>query len=1316
MTIAGYTAVRTEGGLLPPDLLARVAATDAELPGLRPEDYGLAPGERVGDAVVRSWTRLNGVWQLFADKLDAAPATETTFETQTRQQWLVPLLQELGFGQPTVAEQVVIDDKTYPVSHQAAGVAIHLLGARVDLERRPAHGVRPAHGMMQEFLNRNPDQLWGVVTNGMRLRLLRDSSSLTRQAFCEFDLEAIFRGQQYAEFALCWLVSHATRFAGEPPSTCFLERWSNQARTDGTRALDQLRGGVEAAITALGNGFLADPANDELRRRLRDGELAVEEFQHQLLRLVYRLLFLLVAEARGLMAAPGSGPEAIERYRRFYSVTRIADLARRQRGTAHGDLWDSLRVVFGALAGPGLPALGLYGMGSFLWSDKSLVDLGAADLPNRALVEAIGRLTTVTEHGRGTRSVRRAVDYRNLGAEELGSIYESLLELHPTFDGTIFGLATAAGNERKTTGSYYTPTPLIRVLLDSALDPVLDEAEQSADPERALLDLKVLDPAAGSGHFLIAAAHRIAHRLASARSGESEPAPDELRHALREVVGRCIYGIDVNPMAVELCKVGLWMEATEPGRPLGFLDHRIVCGNSLLGTTPALLAAGVPDEAFKPLTGDEKAWVTTLKKRNRAERNQREQGTLDFGPTVADYMGALAKEIAELDAISDDRVEAITAKEERFAKIQQSDAVARAKFAADALCSAFVALKTPDNPIITDEIVRRCTVAPHKVSSETRLAIEALGVRYRFLHLHVAFPEVFHVPADWRQADGSATGWAGGFDAVLGNPPWDQIQYDPQETFAVTHPEIAKAPTMAKRNRLIAKLSQDEPESYAKYLSDVRSLEGVKHFVHAANRYPLGSVGRLNTAPLFVELMWTSINKSGRVGVVAPTGIATDSFTQGFFNAMVDRRALISLFDFENRLGVFPAVDSRMKFSLLTLSGDASELDAEFVFFALQPGDLEDSEKRFTLSPADFALLNPNTRTCPVFRTRRDAEITKGIYRRVPVLLDENRTDGNPWGFKGQLMFMMNTDSHLFRTRDELEAGGWILKGNRFVRDRDEYLPLREAKMLHHFDHRWATFDGIEIREATRLEKESPQFVTMPKYWVPAAEVRRRSDGRAWVSGWRDIASNTNERTFITSISPMAGFGNKFPLVRSTASALDEALLSAVGSSFVADFIARQKIAVATLNFFFVKQFALPSPEIIETLNSYDRHVLELTYTAWDLAGFAADLGYHGSPFRWDEERRRLLRAEFDARVCRLYGLERDDADYVLDTFPILKRKDEVEFGEYRTKRLILERFDAMAEAQATGRVYQTVLDPPPADPSCAHSESTRPSWASVSE
>ncbi|MBM3299767.1 MAG: N-6 DNA methylase, partial [Deltaproteobacteria bacterium] len=374
------------------------------------------------------------------------------------------------------------------------------------------------------------------------------------------------------------------------------------------------------------------------------------------------------------------------------------------------------------------------------------------------------------------KNVRRAVDYRNLGTEELGSIYESLLELHPVINGkeASFQLSTASGHERKTTGSYYTPASLISCLLDSALEPVLDEVARKPDPETVILNLKVCDPACGSGHFLIAAAHRIAKRLATVRTGDEEPSPDALRKALRDVIGHCLYGVDINPMAVELCKVSLWMEALEPGKPLSFLEHKIQCGNSLLGATPALLEKGIPDDAFKPIEGDDKKLCTSYRKLNKDER-QGQQDIFARFEEPWDRLGDLATSILNLEKIEDDTIQGICQKQQRYAELVRSAGYLYGRLWADAWCAAFVWKKVNDRNLpyaVTEQIFRQIEKSPYAVPHWMRDEIQRLSTQYQFFHWHLAFPDVFRVPASGERPDNEQTGWCGGFDVVLGNPPW----------------------------------------------------------------------------------------------------------------------------------------------------------------------------------------------------------------------------------------------------------------------------------------------------------------------------------------------------------------------------------------------------------------------------------------------------------------------------------------------------------------------------------------------------------------
>ncbi len=1313
---SGFTTIRTEGGLVPAELLARVSAGDPELERIDPAAYHLAAGERRNEAVNRSWSRLTGAWATFRTELDALPPGDHA-TTLTRQRWLLVVFQELGYGQLQTTRAVPADGRSFPVSHLWQHVPIHLVGANVDLDHR-TRGVAGAarvspHGLVQELLNASDDHLWGFVANGRRLRLLRDNASLTRPAFVEFDLEAMFDGQVYTDFVVLWLLAHESRVEGDPPEKCVLEAWIADAARRGTRALDQLRDGVQTAIEALGAGFLAQRDNAALREALRSGSLTTQDYYRQLLRLVYRLLFLFVAEDRDLLLRPDADATTRDRYQRFYSTARLRALAARRRGTAHDDLWAGLRLVIAALgADHGEPALGLPGLGSFLWSQRATPDLDTARCANDALLAALRALTTVRDG-----NVTRTVDYRNLGSEELGGIYESLLELHPELnvDTASFGLQVAAGNERKTTGSYYTPTSLINELLDSALDPVLADAAAAPDPETAILALTVLDPACGSGHFLIAAAHRIAQRLATVRSGDDEPSPAVVRAALRDVVGHCIHGIDINEMAVELCKVSLWMEAMEPGKPLSFLEHRIVCGNSLLGATPRLLADGIPDTAFKPLTGDDKAVVRNLKARNKAERKG--QGVLALGGGVAELARPIADAIAEIDALPDEDLDALHEKERRWAELRLSADAERARLAADAWCAAFVAPKVKGAPVITDGVVRQVAQSPETADPAVLDAVRRLAAQYGFLHLHLAFPDVFTMPT--AIPENPKTGWDGGFDVVLGNPPWEHLELKEQEWFSTRDHEIAEA-SGAERKRLIKGLARTDPDLHAVYLRALHHDDATRHLLAASGRFPLCARGRINSYAVFAEAFRDAVGPRGRCGVILPTGIATDDTTKHYFADTVERRSLVSLFDFENRTPIFPGVHRSYKFCLLTLSGLAAPVDeAEFVFFAYSTADLADPERRFTLSPDDFALINPNTRTCPVFRTRRDAELTKGIYHRVPVLVREGDPDGNPWGVTfRQGLFNMTSDSGLFRTAEQLEALGARLDGNTWVKGEERWLPLYEGKMVHHFNHRWSDADGPTL---TDTDLADPTRLAQPRYWVAEPDVRAvlKHGREPWILGWRNITNTTNERTLVSFGYPVAAANNSMLLIHGPKI---RGHLYATLSAFAVDYVARQKLGGTNFTYNYFRQLPLLAPRSFESRTPWDAdatvaswcrpRIAELAYTAWDLVGFADDLGATGPPFCWDPARRVLLRAELDACFFHLYGIERDDVDYIMDTFPIVKRKDEAAHGEYRTKRLILERYDAMAKAAETGEPYQTILDPPPAHDSLRHPESTRPPWA----
>ncbi len=1312
-----FTSIRTEGGLLPADLLVAIAKAEDKALAVTPDAYNLVPGERLGEAIGRAWNQARGLWAGFQAARAKLPEGDAGLKV-TRERWLVPLFDRvLGYGPLEAVHPIVFDEKDYALSHRWRHAPIHLLGAGVPLDRR-THGVPGAdrtspHGLVQELLNRSDDHLWAFVSNGLQLRVLRDNKTLTRQAFVEFDLETMMDGEVYADFALFWLICHPSRLDAERPEQCALERWSKEATDRGTRALDQLRVGVEEAIKALGSGFLAYDSNVALRQHLQSGALSREDLYRQLLRVVYRLLFLFVAEDRDLLADPRALADSKRLYRQHYSTARLRGLARKMKGsTNHDDLWQSLLLVFGKLdVDGGCAELGLPALGSFLWSKESTAGLLPVGMPsllsNASLLDAVRALAFIVE-----KKVRRGIDFKNLGAEELGSVYESLLELvvDVNVDARTFELRSAAGNERKTTGSYYTPDALIQDLLDSALEPVVDAALKEPNPAAAILALKVCDPACGSGHFLIAAAHRLARRLASVRTGDAEPAPEEMRRALRDVIGHCIYGVDINEMAVELCKVGLWLEALEPGKPLSFLDARIQCGNSLIGATPALLKRGIPDEAFEPVEGDDKKVCSAFKKRNKAER----VGNVDmFAGATEPWMriGDVASELRRLDAVDDDSVEGVREKQRRYAALVSSDGYRATHLWADAFCAAFFwkksqaeidAGRTP----ITEDVFRLINRNPAALDQRIADEVERLAREGKFFHWHLAFPDVFE--ASQMIADTDSVGWKGGFNCVLGNPPWERVKLQEQEWFASRVPDIAHAATAAVRKKLIAALAEGDPVVFAAFKGAVRLAEGESAYLRRSGRFPMCGTGDVNTYAVFAETALALTGAGGRAGIIVPSGLVTDESTSAFFRFLVERSLLRRVSSFENEEHIFIGVHNQFKFSLVTIEANNSAVETEFVFFARQVADTRTPARRFRLGPAELALLNPNTRTCPTFRTARDAAINLRLYSGAGVLVRENGPD--PWRVRFLRMFDMANDSALFRRPSDSHAG---------------LLPLYEAKMVHLYDHRFSTYAGATqanlnkgtLPRLTDAQHARPEVEATPDYWVPQRAVDERvpPDWQFdWFIGWRDVARSVDERTMICSLVPRVGTGHKLPLLLCGESdARLAACLLANLSSFVFDYAARQKVGGANLGFFILKQLPVLPPDryraplagvcgtsIEEWIVA---RVVECACTSFSVADFAEGCGYSRAPFRWDPERRALARAELDACFFHLYGVDLDDVDWIMESFPIVKRKDVDAHGTYRTKDTILSVYREMAEAARAGTEYKTRLDPPPAHPSLAH-------------
>ena len=792
-----YPSIRIEGAILSPDILERLE----DAPGQRPADFGLEGAGKVKDEIARAWADAQDYWRIFQRKLDtlrpASPATLSPATTETRNLWITPLLGLLGYQLEYQAKGVELNGKTYPISHRVTNrghTPIHIIGTRepAGLDRKPerTHIGAPrmsAHGLVQEYLNLH-DELYGLVTNGRILRLLRDSSRLIKLSYLEFDLDRIFTDGLYADFAVLYRLLHVTRLPAntEAAAESLIERYHQDSLDSGARIRDGLSKAVEQAIRDFANGFLAHPANDALRQSIPVGKLPPDTYYQYLLRLIYRLLFLLVIEERDLVFPPAASLVQRDIYRRYYSLDRLRRLAEKRHlaDRRHHDLWLALLATFRLFEahGPG-EKLGIAPLAGYLFNPSAIGPLAQCTLGNDVLLGCLRALGLYQHPEKGQqRGQTFRVNYAALNVEEFGSVYEGLLEYQPVYlnltprpqagegpgEREISRQSSTAvrpeftfaqGDQRAATGSHYTPDDLVQPLIKHSLDYLITEKLKDVNPEKALLDLRVADIACGSGHILLAAARRIATELAIVRTGEEQPSPSAFRAAIRDVIRECIYGVDLNPLAVELCKVALWLEAHNPGEPLNFLDHHIKCGNAIVGfVTREEAERGVPDEAFKTLPGDDKDTAALLRKRNKQERKDHAAGQLPLSPSLQKQLDDLLSGWRELATLPEHTPDEIEAKKARYLAFSQQDTWYLNQIDAIPIAQFYLP-KTSENlsKFITDAGYRRYWQGEVSPQGQATAEAWAMAERKRFFHWFLEFPEIIG---------------RGGFDCILGNPPY----------------------------------------------------------------------------------------------------------------------------------------------------------------------------------------------------------------------------------------------------------------------------------------------------------------------------------------------------------------------------------------------------------------------------------------------------------------------------------------------------------------------------------------------------------------
>ncbi len=1179
---------------------------------------------------------------------------------------------------------------------------------------------------------------WGVLTNGGVWRLYDYRARPRASGYYEADLADLLEPGNEDALRVFHLLFRRASFVKPRESgaaTTFLER----ALAEGKRYEEQVAQDLSGVVFERVFPRLVDAI-------ARESESDLVESRDAALIFLYRLLFVLYAEDRGLL------PVNDVRYDDYGLRKRVRDdIARRMAdedtfSARAANYWNRLADLF-RIIDEGDASIGLPPYNGGLFAPEAAPLLDAVHLSDAEIAPVIHDLS----HARDAQGVRHFVNYRDMSVQQLGSIYERLLEREPVRDDEGKIVVRPNSYARKDSGSFYTPQELVDLIVERTLKPLAEErldafekkstelasdrrprAQREAelrklDPAEAVLDLKVLDPAMGSGHFLVTAVDFLSDYIAELieyvpavpewlnggyesplverveairseiirRAEESDWVLDKAQltdQAIvrRMVLKRCIYGVDKNRLTVELAKVSLWLHSFTVGAPLSFLDHHLRCGDSLIG----------------------------LRVQEAVQDIYRLGGGLFAGSAIAGAEAATTG-MQRIEEMSDADIAEVRESASLFSAVEETTADLRGLL--DFFCgwrwlTAGMKKKAQgvfEAPLLktlgqqSEHVYELLARGPEHLGDDTPGSEDAewaifcerwnevrtLVDREGFLHWEAAFPGVWRRWQDVRPE--------GGFDAIIGNPPWDRIKLQEVEWFATRAPELALAPTAAARRKGIRQLRKQGSSLAAEFDAAKARSDNLGCLIRESRHYPLLGGGDINLYSLFVERALSLVKPDGFVGLLTPSGIYADKTAARFFQSVSTTGRVSGLFDFENRrLGTdlppfFPDVDSRFKFCALILGGEERQFErTECAFFLHDMRAIRDEDRCFPLAPDDFMRVNPNTGTAPIFRTRRDADITRRIYERHPVLVDRSGgKERKVWPVKYVRMFDMTNDSHHFRTAAQLnDEGFYPVAGNRWKKGEELYLPLYEGKMVQAFDHRAASVvvnpanlnRPAQPRETTIAEHANPDWLPEHQYWVPASECGWTS-GANWVLGFKEITAPTNARTFIAALFPAVGFGNKVPILKPETADRNEWLLAANLNAIPFDFVTRQKVQGQTLNLFIVEQL----PVIASA--DYDRpfgdktardlvrdHVLRLTYTAHDMVPFARDIGYDGPPFIWDEEDRRHLRARLDALYFHLYGLDRKDAEYILSTFPIIRREDKKAFGCYRTRDLILAYMNAL--------------------------------------
>ncbi len=1033
---------------------------------------------------------------------------------------------------------------------------IELKGPKVHLDRDRSNGRTAVAQCWDYLVNTPPECRWGIVSNIVSFRLYERDS--TKRAYEHFSLQSlrnfdVFK-QFYALFHRQGLIDKS--LLGPPRAVALLKQSTDRQREVSDKLYDAYSSNRTELIAEL---------HIKQKRPLDE---AVEMAQ----RLFDRIIFIAFCEDRQLLPEK-TIPKAYT-VAGFYAVTNPR--------------WQNFKNLF-RFIDLGSEPHGIPKYNGGLFAPHAVDELELPDTPWTSFFNTISTYDFADE----------------VNLDVLGHLFErSITELEKLKESGLFADAEKTEQyasmpqsaKRKQLGVYYTPPELTSRIVQYTVEELIAErfaaaavefgvskkdaargiAPDDADYWRKCLavlrNLKIVDPACGSGAFLFQAYDVLEARYNEVIGHLDQAGKRDAKRLAREIptfiLQENLYGVDLSPEAVEITQLALWIRSASSGQLLANLSENIVHGNSL-----------VHDAEVDPAGFD---WLKR-------------------------------------------------------------------------------------------------------------------------------FPDVFSSPSGRGQGEGRRK--EAGFDCVIGNPPWERIKLQEREFFSLPAPEIATATNAAKRRKLVAKLESDDPALYERYQQALDAASSLLTYCRKSEQYPLTGKGDINTYAVFAELAYRLVAPHGRVGLLVPSGIASDMTTKDFFAAVAESSRLIRLYDFENKKVFFPEVHASFKFCILNFGGaQAAAAQADFVFFAHRVEELEDRTRHIALSGADIRLLNPNTRTCPIFRSRRDAEITKAIYRRVPILIDKNREGptGNPWGIKFGIVFHQAKDAEHFTTAQELASQDFKQAKTIWRKKKQLYFPCFEAKMVQPYDHRAASvrFEDNWTRQgqptsANLVEHHNPEFLPMPRWWAPKEVIDKAIACREDVClfSFRKVTSPTNTRTLLAAFIPICGaidslqfaFFDNMPANR-------RCCLMANCNSFVLDYCLRQKIGNVNVNYYLVEQLPMFAPDTYAkpcpwdhrtTLETWiSQRVLKLTCTAEDMlpladacdftdGNFQAEYG--GRLNKWDETERAELTAELDAAFFHLYGIDRDDVEYILSTFKGIHGRPTLFAGDCSIAQRIVQKHAEMS-------------------------------------